>query len=73
MKALQLLCLQSTKYKYLSYCSAECSGEASCQRFRKARCDYLKFESFLLQITKRNPTGSPTDEDTRIAALAVYR
>lgn len=50
----------------------ERSGEAICQRFRKARCECLKLEGLVKQVESRQPTGAPTDEDIERAALAVY-
>lgn len=48
------------------------TGDAICQRFRKARCECLKFEAFIKQINNRNPTGSPTSDDIKRTALAIY-
>lgn len=48
------------------------TGDAICQRFRKARAECLKYESILKQIRNRKPTGSPSNEDINRAALAIY-
>lgn len=48
------------------------TGDAICQRFRKARSECLKYESILAQIRNRKPTGSPSDDDINRAALAIY-
>lgn len=48
------------------------TGEAIIQRFRKARCECVKFEGIIKSMKSRDPTGSPTDEQFERAALAVY-
>lgn len=58
---------QSDEVKYV-----ERTGVAVCQRFRKVRCECLKFESIINQIRKRQPTGSSTNDDVNRAALAIY-
>lgn len=48
------------------------TGDAIIQRHRKARCESIKFEGIIGSMRKKNPTGSPTDEDFLRAATAVY-
>lgn len=50
----------------------ERTGEAISQRYRKARCECIKFEGLILSVKAREPTGSPSEEDIERAALAVY-
>lgn len=42
------------------------------QRFRRARCEYLKFDGIKVSIKAQNPTWSLTDEDIERAGLAFY-
>lgn len=48
------------------------SGDAVAQRYRKAKCECLKFDGIIQSILSRKPTGSPSDADIARAALAVY-
>lgn len=48
------------------------TGEAIVQRYRKARCECIKFEGIIMSIKARDPTGSPTEEQIERAALAIY-
>ena len=50
----------------------ERTAEAVIQRFRKSKCECLKFEGIVRSIKSRDPTGSPTEEQIERAALAVY-
>lgn len=46
--------------------------EAVMQRYKKARCESLKFEGIINSLKEKNPTGAPTEDDIERAATAVY-
>ena len=48
------------------------TGDAIAQRFRKARCECLKFEAIIWSIKAKQPTGSPSEKDLQRAVQAVY-
>lgn len=48
------------------------TGDAIIQRYRKAKCEGIKYEGIIATIKAKKPTGDPTEEDIERAALAVY-
>ena len=42
------------------------------QRYKKARCDCIKFEGIIMRMHAKTPTGAPSDEDFIRAATAVF-
>jgi len=48
------------------------TADAVMQRYRKARCEGLKFEGIVASIKAKKPTGDPSEEDIERASLAVY-
>lgn len=59
------------KYKSLSDRFENCNNYTYAERSGEAVCQCLKLEKFIVQITKQNPIGFPTDEDVYRAALTV--
>lgn len=48
------------------------TGDAITQRYRKAKCEGIKYEGIIATIKANKPTGDATKEDIERAALAVY-
>lgn len=59
-----------SRYRHLAF--HERTGDAIIQRYKKARASCIKFESIVLLMKSKRPTGSPTLSEFERAALAVY-
>lgn len=55
-----------------SYLCPDRTGDAIIQRYRKTRCEEIKFEGPIYSIKSRRPTGDNSDEDIERASLAKY-
>ena len=64
--------LQTLRAETLNVSFPDRIGQVIAQRFRKARCESIKFEGIIKSTKAKDPTGSPTEEEIERAALAIH-